>query len=44
MKPKSVQRSRVIMSHIVMPQDANLAGITHGGIVMKHIDDAAEKH
>ena len=29
------------MRHMVQPQDANLAGITHGGVVMKHIDDAA---
>ena len=41
MKPKTVQHSRVIMSHIILPQDANLIGITHGGVVMKHIDDAA---
>ncbi len=29
------------MCHVMMPQDANPAGIVHGGIVMKHIDDAA---
>jgi acyl-CoA hydrolase len=26
---------------MMLPQDANPAGIIHGGVVMKHIDDAA---
>ena len=39
--PKSVGYSRVIMSHMMLPQDANPASIVHGGVVMKHIDDAA---
>ncbi|MDF1615569.1 acyl-CoA thioesterase [Desulfurivibrio dismutans] len=38
---KSVDESRVIMSHMMLPQDTNPAGIVHGGVVMKHIDDAA---
>ena len=38
---RSVADSRVTMSHIMLPQDANPAGIVHGGVVMKHIDDAA---
>ena len=38
---KSVDYSRVTMSHMMLPQDANPAGIVHGGVVMKHIDDAA---
>jgi acyl-CoA hydrolase len=38
--PKSVDNSRVIMSHMLLPQDANSAGIAHGGVVMKHIDNA----
>jgi acyl-CoA hydrolase len=38
---KSVDGSSVIMRHMVSQQDANLAGIMHGGVVMKHIDDAA---
>lgn len=29
------------MAHVMMPQDANPFGIVHGGVVMKHIDDAA---
>jgi len=41
MDAKTVQNSSVIMRHMVQPQGANLAGITHGGVVMKHIDDAA---
>ena len=38
---KTVDYSRVTMSHMMLPQDANPAGIVHGGVVMKHIDDAA---
>jgi acyl-CoA hydrolase len=41
LRPKTVAYSRVIMSHMMLPQDANPAGIVHGGVVMKHIDDAA---
>ena len=29
------------MSHLMMPQDANPTGIVHGGVVMRHIDEAA---
>ena len=41
MEEKTLDHSSVIMRHMVSPQDANIAGITHGGVVMKHIDDAA---
>jgi len=41
MEAKSVDNSSVIMRHMVSQHDANLAGIMHGGMVMKHIDDAA---
>ena len=41
MEAKTVDNSSVIMRHMVSQQDANLAGIMHGGVVMKHIDDAA---
>lgn len=41
MEAKTVANSSVIMRHMVSQQDANLAGIMHGGVVMKHIDDAA---
>jgi acyl-CoA hydrolase len=29
------------MSHVILPQDTNPAGNVHGGVVMKHIDNAA---
>lgn len=38
---KTVAYSRVTMSIMMQPQDANPEGIVHGGVVMKHIDDAA---
>jgi acyl-CoA hydrolase len=41
---KTVDYSRATMSIMMQPQDANSAGIVHGGIVMKHIDDAAGDH
>ena len=40
LEAKSVDYSRVVMSHMLLPQDANSAGIAHGGVVMKHIDNA----
>jgi acyl-CoA hydrolase len=39
--PRTAGYSRVTMSHMMLPQDANPTGIVHGGVVMKHIDDAA---
>ena len=41
MEGKKVKDSSVIMSHAVSPQDANVAGNVHGGVIMKHIDTAA---
>ena len=41
MQAKTVKFSRVIMAHMMLPQDANPAGSVHGGVVMRHIDDAA---
>jgi len=41
MEKKGVEYSRAVMSQVMMPQDANPAGIIHGGVVMKQIDDAA---
>lgn len=29
------------MAHMMLPEDANPAAIVHGGVVMKHIDNAA---
>jgi acyl-CoA hydrolase len=41
MEGKRVNESSVILSHVMMPQDANPAGNIHGGVIMKHIDEAA---
>ncbi|MGD9212119.1 MAG: acyl-CoA thioesterase [Desulfobacteraceae bacterium] len=41
MLEKTVKESSVIMSHVMMPTDTNPAGNVHGGIIMKHIDNAA---
>jgi uncharacterized protein (TIGR00369 family) len=41
MKAKTVKKSSVIMAHLMMPQNANPTGIIHGGVVMRHIDEAA---
>jgi len=41
MEAKTITNSSVIMRHMVSQNEANLAGIMHGGVVMKHIDDAA---
>ncbi|MGA6926261.1 MAG: hypothetical protein WBY88_11310, partial [Desulfosarcina sp.] len=40
--PKSVAHSRVTQSYMMQPHDANPVGIVHGGVVMKHIDDALQ--
>jgi acyl-CoA hydrolase len=41
MEGKTVQESSVTLSHVMMPQDANPAGSIHGGVITKHIDEAA---
>jgi len=38
---KYTQDSIVIISRIMLPGDANAAGIVHGGVIMKEIDNAA---
>lgn len=38
MESKSAKESEVIMTHLVLPQDANPAGNLHGGVILKHID------
>ncbi len=38
---KSSLDSRVILARVMMPMDANPAGIVHGGVIMKEIDTAA---
>ncbi len=48
MEPKFAKESAVVMTHLVLPQDANPAGNLHGGVILKHIDTAggvvAKKH
>jgi len=41
MEGKRVKDTSIIMSHVILPQDTNPAGNVHGGVVMKHIDNAA---
>jgi len=38
---KRVKESSVTLSLITLPQDANPAGMVHGGVIMYHIDNAA---
>ncbi len=41
MKEKTVKDSRVTVSQVMQPADANPAGNVHGGTIMKLIDNAA---
>jgi uncharacterized protein (TIGR00369 family) len=41
MEGKKIGDSTVILTMIMQPQDANMAGNIHGGVIMKHIDNAA---
>jgi uncharacterized protein (TIGR00369 family) len=41
MNGKTIKETAVIMTQLMTPQDANLAGNVHGGVIMKLIDDAA---
>jgi uncharacterized protein (TIGR00369 family) len=41
MEGKSVSESAVIMAQVMGPQEVNLAGNVHGGVIMKLIDTAA---
>ena len=38
---KTVMESSVVMVQLMSPQDANLSGNVHGGVIMKLIDSAA---
>jgi len=38
---KCTQDSIIVISRILLPEDANAAGIVHGGVIMKEIDNAA---
>ncbi len=41
MKGNTVKHSAVILSEVMQPQQANIAGNIHGGVIMKLIDNAA---
>ena len=41
MNGKTVKDSVVVISHVMLPQDANPAGNVHGGVIMKLIDQIA---
>ncbi len=41
MSRKCPKDSLAIISRIMLPEDANPAGIVHGGVIMKEIDNAA---
>lgn len=40
-KAKRVSESSLTVAHFMEPQDANIAGNVHGGVIMKHIDTIA---
>jgi acyl-CoA hydrolase len=40
LKPKPIDESRVTLSMMMGPQDANGYGNVHGGIIMKNVDEA----
>ena len=40
MEGKKVSESALLMAQLMSPQDANIAGNVHGGVVMKLIDNA----
>lgn len=41
MEAKRIADSRVTLSHLMGPQDANTLGNVHGGVLMKLVDEAA---
>lgn len=41
MEGKSVSETTVVLSHLMLPQDANPTGNVHGGVIMKYVDNAA---
>jgi acyl-CoA hydrolase len=38
---KRASESTAILTHFLLPEDANPAGNIHGGVIVKHIDSAA---
>ena len=41
MEGRSVSHSTVVMTHVMMPHQANPSGAIHGGEIMKRMDEAA---
>lgn len=41
MNAKTVKETAVTISLLMQPQDANPAGLVHGGVIMKEIDNAS---
>ncbi len=41
MNSKTVQESMVTIAHVMQPQETNIAGNVHGGVIMKLIDTTA---
>lgn len=41
MEGKTVRETSIIMSQIMQPEDANVAGNVHGGTIMKLVDNGA---
>jgi acyl-CoA hydrolase len=41
MQGKTPSESRMYVAHFMEPQDANVAGNVHGGVIMKNIDSIA---
>jgi len=41
MKEKYVSDTAMVLTQMMSPQDANIAGNIHGGVIMRHIDNAA---
>lgn len=41
MEGKTVKETAIIMTQMMTPQDVNMAGNVHGGVIMKLIDTAA---
>jgi len=39
MEGKRVRDSRLVITHVMQPTDANLRGIAHGGVIMKFVDE-----
>ncbi len=41
MSAQPTDQGAAILTHFLLPEDANPAGNVHGGVIMKHIDSAA---